>query len=784
MRERSLKAEPIPITAGRLDPRELLKVLRQFRKGDFSARMPMDRVGLSGKIYDAINDVIELNERLTKELDRVSTVVGKEGKIRHRVSIPNAVGGWAQSVESVNLALTSKYQSEFLASMSHELRTPLNSILILSKLLSENDEGNLTAKQVEFAQTIHSSGDDLLALINEILDLSKIESGTMEVDSRSVQIDEIRDFVSKSFGAIADSKGLRFMVDIRTNAPKAISTDQLRLQQILKNLLSNAFKFTQQGAVTLRVESASSGWSKDHQTLSTADQVVSFSVIDTGIGIAPDKHKIIFEAFQQADCTTSRKYGGTGLGLSISREIAHLLGGEIKVSSKPEEGSTFTLYLPINLLPKGRIRMSPSFMTEDTSPASSQKAQRLVDAQSSEGDIPDDRDVITDQDRVLLVVEPDLRTAENILAAARERRFKVLVASNPEGAIELATEYSPDAVTLELEGEGWSVLDRLKHSTSTRHIPVYIISSTQDRQRAMREGARAFSTKPVTDEDLDEILEDANAFLERRVKNLLIVEDDETQRNAIIELVGNVEVQTVAVASGDEALVELRRKHFDCMVIDLGLPGMTGFQLLERLKKEPGRDNMPVIIYTGKDLSTKGETTLRKLAETIIMKDARSLERLVTEIALFLHRSHEKLPESARKMIEDEYKVDPVLAGKKILIIDDDVGNIFSMTSLLERHHVEVVYAENGADGIEMVKNTPDISAVIVDIMMPEMDGYETMTAIRKIKQFQALPIIALTAKAMKGDREKCIQAGASDYVSKPVDIDRLLSLLRVFLAR
>ena len=630
MREKPFKAQPLSLVEN-LDSRLLLRVLSDFRKGDFSARLPVHSVGVAGKIYDTINEIIELNSRLTEELERISTVVGKEGKFRHRATLTGATGGWADSIDSVNslvddlsqpiidvsrvigavangdlsqtmaqevegrsltgeflrtaktvntmvdklstftsevirvarevgtegkldgqanvpsaagtwrdltdnvnhmaaaltqLALTSKYKSEFLANMSHELRTPMNCMLILSRLLGENEEGNLSPKQVEYAQTIHSSGDDLLALINEILDLSKIESGTMDVENKRVLTADVREYVEKNFGAVAQSKGLKFAVDVRPNAPKALFTDQQRLQQILKNLLANAFKFTHEGNVILRIEQASGGWSAGHKVLDRADQVVAFSVIDTGIGISADKHRIIFEAFQQADSTTSRKYGGTGLGLSISRESANLLGGEIRVVSAPGEGSMFTLYLP---------RKSP----------------------------------------------------------------------------------------LPLGG-----------------------------------GRR------------------------------------------------------------------------------------------------------------------------------VTIKNAPSPERLLAETSLFLHRAPKALPDAKRRMLEQEQRADPLLAGKKVLVIDDDVRNIFSLTSLLERHRMEVLFAENGRDGIELLMSAPGIDAILVDVMMPEMDGYETMRKIRKLRRFKSIPMIALTAKAMKRDREKCIEAGASDYISKPADVDRLLSLLRVYLVK
>jgi HAMP domain-containing protein/signal transduction histidine kinase/DNA-binding response OmpR family regulator len=683
--------------------------------------------------------------------------------------------------KAAQLALTSKYKSEFLANMSHELRTPLNSLLILSRLLAENEEGNLNPKQVEYAQTIYTSGDDLLQLINEILDLSRIESGTMEIESRRVLIADVREFVEKNFEAVANAKGLAFSVDVRRGMPRAIFTDQQRLQQILKNLLANAFKFTEKGKVTLRIEAVTSGWSAGHKVLDQAEQVFAFSVIDTGIGIPADKHQIIFEAFQQADGTITRKYGGTGLGLSISREISRLLGGEIKVASTPGEGSTFTLYLPRRHAPATGAKGADSGRTAVPQAVLEQMEE---DSSSSLVFVADDRDNIQEGDLILLIVDPEKETAEHRLSLAREHGFKGIVAARPDLAIALAREFKPDGIVIAPDNEGWMTFDRLKRDLGTRHIPIQIIGDRKDRKRALTLGAFGFIEKDSTDDTLANALESIKGFLDRDVKNLLVVEDDEAQRKAILELIGNGDVETVAVATGEEALIQLRSSHFDCMVVDLGLPDMSGFDLLERLKKELGLYDLPAIVYTAKELSSKEETRLRKLSESIIVKDARSPERLLAETSLFLHRASAKLSPAKRKILEEVQRTDPILAGKRVLIIDDDVRNIFSLASLLERHRMEVLFAENGRDGIELLKERGDIDAILVDVMMPDIDGYETMREIRRMRKFKSTTIIALTAKAMKGDREKCIEAGASDYVSKPADVDRLLSLLRLYLGR
>ncbi len=691
------------------------------------------------------------------------------------------------------LFLISKYKSEFLANMSHELRTPLNSLLILSQILSENAEGNLTSKQVGFAQTIHSSGSDLLDLINDILDLSKIESGTMAVDITTVPFAEMRKFVESTFRQVADLKTLNFEVDLDPNLPPAMQTDTKRLQQVLKNLLSNAFKFTERGGVSLRASVVTEGWNPEQELLNASNTVIAFSVSDTGIGIPKEKHGVIFEAFQQGDGTTSRKYGGTGLGLSISRQITRLLGGEIRIESTPGAGSTFTLYLPL-IYPAQPLE-TPSVDSEgsvgaivgDAPKPMVTASSRVVLAPVVERAVNDDRGTIEDGDRILLIAEDDPNFAQILLDLARERGFKGLVAQTADRTLALAREYQPTAVTLDLrlpDADGWTILDRLKHDASTRHIPVHIISVEENWQRGLRLGAIDFMTKPATKESLSQALTTLHEFVDRPVKRLLVVEDDVVQQQSIAELIGDGDVITTAVSTGADALEALQREAFDCMVLDLGLPDMTGFQLITRVKGEIGLRKLPTIIYTGKQLSKREEAELRRMAESVVIKDAQSPERLLDETALFLHRVTARLPESKRRMLEQLHRTDPTLSGRKALVVDDDVRNIFALTTFLERSEMKVMYAESGRDGIARLQETPDIDVVLMDVMMPEMDGYETMRAIREMPRFRNLPIIAVTAKAMKGDREKCIEAGASDYIAKPVDMDQLLSLLRVWLYR
>jgi CheY-like chemotaxis protein len=602
----------------------------------------------------------------------------------------------------------------------------------------------------------------------------------MEVEIGRVMFTDLADYVDRTFRQVAHHKGLEFAIDLDVNLPQSVYTDQRRLQQVLKNLLSNAFKFTERGDVTIQMGVATSGWRPDHPVLSRAGTVIAFSVVDSGVGISAEKHRIIFEAFQQADGTTSRKYGGTGLGLSISREIANLLGGEIRLESSVGVGSAFTLYLPATYAPD--MSRSPRIHSSTTVdlPLDSEESEVSLIIESV---IDDDRATIQKDDRSLLIIEDDLSFAKIMMEMARERGFKVLVAFRGETGLTLARQFVPSAITLDIDlpgMDGWTVLDRLKHTRATRHIPVHIISVADERQRGLRMGAMAFENKPLSTEQVRDALTRLDSFVKRGVKSLLVIEDDKVAQQSIIELIGDGDVETVAVGSAEDAIAELRNKHYDCVVLDLGLPDMNGFELMQSIKSEIG--DIPIIIYTGKDLTHTEETELRRLAETIIVKDVRSLDRLLYETALFLHRVEENLPEPKRQLLEQLHKKDPVLTHKKALIIDDDMRNIFALTSLLERYDMQVMYAENGKDGIETLRNTSDIDVALVDIMMPEMDGYEAMRQIREMEEFKTLPLIALTAKAMKGDREKCIDAGASDYITKPADSEQLLSLLRVWL--
>ncbi len=685
------------------------------------------------------------------------------------------------------LELTSKYKSEFLANMSHELRTPLNSLLILSELLAEDPEANLNPKQREFARTIHGSGSDLLALINDILDMAKIESGTMTIDVEEVSFESLHDYVDRSFLPVAQTKGLAWNVVLAEDLPRALATDSKRLQQVLRNLISNACKFTDTGGVSLRFEMAAGGWSVDHPVLNRANGVVAFSVTDTGIGIPGDKLKIIFEPFQQADTGTSRKFGGTGLGLSISREIARLLGGEIRVRSEPARGSTFTLYLPLEYQPSAPREAVPPARAAAAPPAAPGLSSAVADpaAVAPLMDVGGDRDDLQPGDRLLLIVEHDPSFAAILLDMAHQMGFKGLITSRGEMALELARSMKPEAVTLDLrlpDMTGWVVLDRLKHDPTTRHIPVHIISGDETWRRGVKRGAYAAIQKPTDRKSLLGSFAGLREFLDRKVRALLVVEDNETERLRIIEAIGDGDVRATAAASGAEAIAALGAQDFDCVVVDLGLPDMAGLDLIERIKADPATRDLPVIVYTGRDLLPAEQERLDALASAVITKDARSMERLLGETALFLHRVEEQLAPPVKVAVRETSRPGARLAGRTVLIVDDDVRNIFAMTSMLERWQMNVLRAENGREALEILNRTPGIDVVLMDIMMPEMDGYETTRAIRAMPLFRSLPIVALTAKAMKDDRQKCLDAGASDYIAKPVQSEQLGSILRVLL--
>ncbi|MBX3621045.1 MAG: HAMP domain-containing protein [Rhizobacter sp.] len=705
------------------------------------------------------------------------------------------------------LALTSKYKSEFLANMSHELRTPLNSLLILSDQLCKNAEGNLSPKQVEFAKTIHLSGNDLLALINDILDLSKIESGTVVVDVSELRLEDLQRSVDRSFRHVAESKHVDFEITSKPPLPKTVVTDVKRLQQIIKNLLSNAFKFTHQGSVCLSVEVAESGWSRDNDDLNRAAQVLAFSVSDTGIGISPDKQQIIFEAFQQADGSTSRKYGGTGLGLAISRELARLLGGEIRLVSAPAQGSTFTLYLPQSYSPSRGARHNrtaaggamalPETLRAFEPVALIESPGRVVMGPQPAGDdlqdpeamaaanpAHDDRGDILLGDKVVLIVENDLAFADVLLQAARRVGFKGLVSTSGASALALTRDFQPSVITLDIflpDMEGWRILERLKADLSTRHIPICVVSTDDSRERALRSGAVGFLTKPLQSADEVELaLGHLYEFADRRKKRLLVMMAPTPTREAFLgALDGDTDV--VMSDSAAAARVQLHSGNIDCMVTDGSVADFGPEDVIEALESRPLARQMPIVLATDDTVAT---TVWGRGHSSFALRRAPTLERMVDATAFFLHRGEASLTEQERRSAQAVSEADRTLEGKKVLIVDDDMRNIFALATVLDTHGMVILSAENGRDAIRLVETDPEIDIVLMDIMMPEMDGMETMRQMRRLPRGKELPLIAVTAKAMKGDREKCIEAGAWDYLSKPVDTNYLLVVLRGWLCR
>jgi HAMP domain-containing protein/CheY-like chemotaxis protein/signal transduction histidine kinase len=735
---------------------------------------------LAGELQTQQRELQQTNEQLEQKAQQLAERnVEVERKNQEIEQARRAV-----EEKATELALTSKYKSEFLANMSHELRTPLNSILILGQQLTDNPDGNLTPKQVEFARTIHGAGTDLLNLISDILDLSKIESGTVTVDAEEIYFSSLIDTVARPFRHEAENRQLSFDVHVDPNLGRSIVTDSKRLQQVLKNLLSNAFKFTAQGGVRLSVSAALGGWNADRPVLNQAATVVAFEVSDTGIGIPLEKQKIIFEAFQQADASTSRKYGGTGLGLAISRELSHLLGGEIHLRSLPGAGSVFTLYLPLKYVgPSIAGRPGPG-----TPVAASQLLGfHIPAAERPIEQIPDDRLEVYPGDAILLIVEDDPHYARIMIDLARDKGFKALLAMRGDDALDLAKQYQPTAVSLDVflpDMLGWNVLSQLKKNPLTRHIPVQIITLDEDRQHGLARGAFSFVVKPTTPDGIAEALSKIKEFAKPRRKRLLVVEDNKAEQMSIGELLGYDDIEIVNTSTGTEALATLRERPCDCVVLDLRLPDMTGFEVLEQMRADAVLADVPVVVFTGRELSAEEDAQIHTMARSIVVKGVESPERLLDETALFLHRVITDLPSDKQRMLDRLNSSDEDLIGRTVLLVDDDSRNIFALSSVLERRGMRVLTATTGSEAITLIESTPDLAIVLMDIMMPEMDGYQTIGKIRENPAYRRLPIVALTAKAMKGDREKCLEAGASDYLAKPVNTEQLLSALRMWLHR
>mgnify|MGYP001316324325 CR=1 FL=1 len=704
------------------------------------------------------------------------------------------------------LEIASKYKSEFLANMSHELRTPLNSILILSQLFANNKDGNLNVKQIESAKAINSSGSDLLSLINEILDLSKVEAGKVELHIEDVPFIAIEQDINRLYKDIAADKELDFSVSIASNLPQGIETDSQRLQQVLRNLLTNAFKFTHEGSVSLSIALPSPEIAE--RMNKPRESLVAFHVKDDGIGIKEEQQLAIFQAFQQADGSTSRKYGGTGLGLSISKELTHLLGGKISLKSEERKGSTFTIVLPLEYVNKQQPQDSEeSSLTPVVNVLSQENDQQVAQCELINGGnkepirlnnkvpeptlvrhdnyVDDDRQSVAAEDKTLLIIEDDRAFAGVMRDFGRERGFKCIVAETGETGLHFAEYYKPSAIILDigLPGiDGWTVMERLKDNPAVRHIPVHFMSANDANLDAMRMGAIGYLTKPVDMKKLDSAFSSIENILSKPVKRLLIVEDDDIQRDSIKQLIGEDDVHIVAVSTGKKALTELESHNYDCMILDLGLDDMTGFDLLEQIRRSETAARVPIIVYTGRELSREEEKELNQYAESIIIKGVKSPERLLDESALFLHRVEAQLPAEQRGILKAVHDKESILKDKSILLVDDDMRNVFALSNVLEDKGMNVTIARDGSESLEKLKDNPDINLVLMDIMMPKMDGYEAMQEIRKQKKYASLPIIALTAKAMKGDRSKCIEAGASDYLAKPIDINKLISMMRVWL--
>jgi len=684
-------------------------------------------------------------------------------------------------LKAEELELASKYKSEFLANMSHELRTPLNSLLILAQLMADNKPGNLNEKQIEYAKTINSAGKDLLTLINDILDLSKVEAGKIEVQWENVLLPDLLTMIEQKFLPIAENKNLEFNTIIDANVNKTLCTDGQRLKQIINNLLSNALKFTSEGSVTITVNHPDKIPTSIEGNKLELNKTIAISVVDTGIGIPKDKQQSIFEAFQQADGSTSRKYGGTGLGLSISRQLSRLLGGELTVTS--DKGSTFTLYLP-EIATTSVIESTPEpLLTKEKHFLPNFKPDSIPKLQP----IPDDRDDLKSADKSILFVEDDRKFSKILMELAADKDFKCLLAEDGITGVELAEKYKPSAIILDVglpELNGWSVMERLKDNPETRHIPVHFMSAADQSMDAKKMGAIGYLLKPVSMEKLTDAFKQIEQFLTRTVKNLLIVTDIELHKQKIIELVNEDGIQIQQETTVKEAFQNLQTIPYDCIILDIDIQHGSGSKLLEMMHQERTHCQTPIIVYTDRDLTTEEETLLMRCSDEIPIKSVNSPERLLDEATLFLHQIEAKLPDDKRDMLHMVHDKEAILKHKKVLIVDDDVRNIYALATVLEECDMEVICSVNGQEGLNNLNQHDDIAIVLMDIMMPEMDGYEAMQEIRKQPKYRKLPIIALTAKAMKDDKAKCIEAGANDYLAKPVDADKLMSLMRVWLYR
>ncbi|HID98957.1 MAG TPA: response regulator [Thiotrichaceae bacterium] len=721
----------------------------------------------------------ELEER-TRELERQKAEIQHKNLTLERTQA-------AIEIKAKELELANQYKSEFLANMSHELRTPLNSLLILAQLLAGNKPGNLTDKQVQYAQTIYSAGSDLLTLINDILDLSKVEAGKMDVNVEELPLTKLVETIEQKFRHLASEKGLAFHVRVAEDVPQTLKTDVQRLQQIINNLLSNAFKFTEKGEINLTVQRPA-----DNEEVAIMDfdpaKILAFSVADTGIGIPEDKKQLIFEAFQQVDGSTRRHYGGTGLGLSISRQFARLLGGEIRLHSEEDKGSTFTLYLLETLeISKSEAQSPPILIPSKTDETMTAAILETVVSEVVDNPIRDDREALQPEDKIILIIEDDPKFSDILMELAHEKDFKCLVTEEGKTGLQLAGQYHPNAIILDVglpQMDGWTVMEQLKDNPETRHIPVHFISASEQSVKAKKMGAIGYLHKPVNMEQLGETFQKIEQFIAKTVKNLLVVVDNEPHQQNILDLLGSGDIQiTLAVATA-AALQHLKRALFDCIILDMDIEQGSGIKLLEQMQQEEGLCQTPLIVCADRELTSSEEALLLQCADHLPVKAVSSPERLLEEATLFLHQLETNLPKEKRNMLRMMHDKEAILANKKVLIVDDDARNTFALATVLEEKNIEIIAGNTGNEALELLDKHPDIALVLMDIMMPEMDGYEAMQKIRTQERFRKLPIIALTAKAMKGDKAKCIEAGANDYLSKPVDTDKLISLMRVWLYR
>ena len=758
----------------------LAELLEETRKQAEELRAHTEELSVANEELEeqrrALLDSQKRLELQQAELEQTNTQLEEQTQLleAQRDDLAKTQGSLRDQARELEAA--SRYKSEFVANMSHELRTPLNALLIMARLLADNRNGNLSEEEVSFAQTIESSGNDLLTLINDILDISKIEAGKLDIEPENTRVAAVVEKLAASFSHQAEQKGLRLAVEVADDAAEIVQTDPQRLEQVLKNFLSNAIKFTEKGSVTLSAAAAG----RDR---------IAFSVRDTGIGIADDQQDAIFEAFRQADGTINRKYGGTGLGLSISRDLAHLLGGEIAVESGTGEGSTFTLVLPLAFSGSGRKaeRSARPARREELRPAPEAPAAPRVPAQ-----LRDDRETVKADDRTILVVEDDVAFARILVDLAHELGFKCIVTHTADDGVVAARQYLPQAILLDVglpDHSGLSVLDRLKRDVRTRHIPIHVASVNDYSQIAKSYGAISYMLKPVKREALASALEQLEVRLSQNMRRVLIAEDDPAQLEGLRHLLAGRDVETVGVSTAADCLSRLKTETFDCMVLDMTLPDASGFDVLEQLDADHSFSFPPVIVYTARELSDDEELRLRKYSKSIIIKGAKSPERLIDEVTLFLHQVVSDLPEAQQRMLATSLNRDALLEGRKILVVEDDVRNVFAVTSIFEPHGAEVQIARNGREALDALDlmaagSTRPADLVLMDVMMPEMDGLTATREIRTREQWKALPIIMLTAKAMADDQEQCLAAGANDYLAKPLDVDKLLSLARVWMPR